>query len=299
MSLYVCAFRGRRDSYQVPLALAESAQLDEFITDAYAAAWLQTAARFGPARRLGQMCASDQSRASLAQRVRSLWGTTALEHLRCHKLGFSRLITYGRLDRRFSLAAASRARKTRSNLLLYSSYAWEAFTSPYSHSPRRVLFQYHPHSELESQIVSADSASYPNIGESFVGTARADLPEELVRRERDCWKHADLVVCASTFTKQSMIAVGMDPTKCRVIPYGIDVPEQVAHKPPPDIFQSRFRRLWRPKRKGLHHLLLAWQRASLPVSSKLLLVCRVMDQGIEKTCSGNFPSGASARRPFR
>ena len=35
MSHYVCAFRGRRDNYQVPLTLAEAGQLDRFITDAY------------------------------------------------------------------------------------------------------------------------------------------------------------------------------------------------------------------------------------------------------------------------
>src|SRR5437870_220784 len=34
MAKFVCAFRGRRDSYQVPLALAEGDLLDQFITDA-------------------------------------------------------------------------------------------------------------------------------------------------------------------------------------------------------------------------------------------------------------------------
>ena len=29
---FVCAFRGRRDSYQVPIALAEIGQLDAFVT---------------------------------------------------------------------------------------------------------------------------------------------------------------------------------------------------------------------------------------------------------------------------
>jgi glycosyltransferase involved in cell wall biosynthesis len=31
------------------------------------------------------------------------------------------------------------------------------------------------------------------------------------------------------------------------------------------------------RRKGLHHLLLAWQRAKLPPGSELMLVCRVID----------------------
>ena len=32
------------------------------------------------------------------------------------------------------------------------------------------------------------------------------LPEKLVRRERDCWKHADLILCASQFTRRSLLA---------------------------------------------------------------------------------------------
>jgi len=42
MEQYVCAFRGRRDSYQAPLALAEGGLLDQFITDAYALPWVRT-----------------------------------------------------------------------------------------------------------------------------------------------------------------------------------------------------------------------------------------------------------------
>jgi hypothetical protein len=36
MGKFVCAFRGRRDSYQMPLALAEVDLPDRFVTDAYA-----------------------------------------------------------------------------------------------------------------------------------------------------------------------------------------------------------------------------------------------------------------------
>jgi len=48
MKKFVCAFRGRRDSYQVPLALAEAGLLDQFITDAYAMPWMKAVARLAP-----------------------------------------------------------------------------------------------------------------------------------------------------------------------------------------------------------------------------------------------------------
>ena len=36
------------------------------------------------------------------------------------------------------------------------------------------------------------------------------------------------------------------------------------------------------QRKGLHHLLSAWSCAELPASSKLTLICRVIDREIER-----------------
>ena len=47
---YVCAFRGRRDSYQAPLALQEGGLLDQFITDVYELPWVRALARFAPSR---------------------------------------------------------------------------------------------------------------------------------------------------------------------------------------------------------------------------------------------------------
>ena len=278
MTRYVCAFRGRRDSYQIPLALAESEQLDQLITDAYATRWLRFAKTFLPS--------SIQAKANFRLEpgipvalVRCLWNTTVLEHAR-HKLGYAPIKTYGKLDRHFSLAAARRAEEAGSDLLLYNSYAWEAFTARYSHEPRKVLFQYHPHPDLESRILAEDQEQHPDIGESYSGT-RSYLPEKARRRERECWRHADLIFCASTFTKRSLIEAGADEAKCVVIPYGIEVPDIAAGRPHPEEFRAAFIGSG-AQRKGLHHLLLAWERASLPASSKLTVVCRVLDSGIEE-----------------
>jgi len=279
MEQYVCAFRGRRDSYQVPVALAEAGLLDQFITDAYALPWMKTLAKFSPQSVRTKLNFRSEPGIPM-ERVRCLWGTTMVEHLR-HRLGCKRLLTFSKLDRNFSWAAARRAAQTRSHLFLYSPYAWEAFTACYPHTPRKVLFQYHPHPELEKRILAADSARHPDVGESFSGGATGQLPEELVRRERDCWKRADLIFCASTFTKRSLLEAGADARKCQVVPYGIEVPVVAEGLPPAEAFHVVFVGSG-GQRKGLHHLLLAWQRAALPLSSKLTLVCRMIDRGIEQ-----------------
>ena len=47
------------------------------------------------------------------------------------------------------------------------------------------------------------------------------LTEELRRRNRHRWRHADLIICASTFTKSSLIEAGADASLCEIVPYGI------------------------------------------------------------------------------
>lgn len=279
MKRFVSAFRGRRDSYQVPLALAEAGLLDQFITDAYAVPWLQALARLAP-RSFRAKVDFRFEPGIPAERVRCLWGTTFLEHLR-HAAGCSPMLTYNKLDRNFSRATARRAARTKSDLFLYSPYAWEAFTARYPHTPRKVLFQYHPHPDTERRLLAEDSARYPGVGESFSGTRFGQAPEALDPRDRDAWKHADLIFCASSFTKRSLMDAGCDEARCRVVPYGVDIPTEV----PAAVVTSEFRALFvgsGGQRKGLHHLLLAWQRAPLPPKSKLTLVCRAIDKGIEK-----------------
>ena len=209
-----------------------------------------------------------------------LWGTTAIEHLR-HRLGCAPSVTFAKLDRRFSLAAAARARATASNLFMYSPYAWEAFIARYRHMPRKVLFQFHPHPDLERRILIDDWAKYPFIEHSFRDEAGARLPDELRRRNRECWRHADLIICASAFTKTSLLEAGADSRLCAIVPYGIDVPsDREGETTDLNTFNALFVGTG-TQRKGLHHLLLAWQRATLPVGSRLTLVCRVIDSGIQ------------------
>jgi glycosyltransferase involved in cell wall biosynthesis len=272
---YVCAFRGRRDYYQVPVALAESQSLDAFITDVYATGAVQLLLRGLPSR-LRQKVMLRRATGIPDDQVRCLWTSTVFERASFH-FGTPESLIFARHDPAFSKRAAERARKNHSHLFLYSPYAWEAFTAPYRHTPHKVMFQFHPHPALESRILSEDKKRFPFVRESFTEEAGVRLEAHRWRRNADAWKHADLVFCASSFTRQSLLEAGVAEEKCRVVPYGIEVRKTKLHAP--ETFTALFVGAG-SQRKGLHHLLLAWRRARLPQHSKLTLVCRTIDSGI-------------------
>ncbi|MDH6067821.1 glycosyltransferase family 4 protein [Chrysosporum ovalisporum APH033B] len=278
MEKYVCAFRGRRDNYQVPLALAERDLLDQFITDFYAAELTQKLVPILP-EKWGQKLSFRYEPEIPNSKVKCLWGTTLVEHTR-HRLGFSKPATFAQLDKNFSKAAISRTKLTKSNLFLYEPYAWEAFTSVYRHDLKKVLFHYHPHTDVERRILTEDVASYPMVKSSYQETVGEKVSPELITRVKDSWKYADTILCASSFTLSTLIEAGADPNICKVISYGIDLPNKLTISNP-TTFQPLFVG-YGVQRKGLHHLILAWQRANLPPDSKLTLVCRFLDPGIDK-----------------
>jgi len=276
---YVCAFGGRRDYYQVPVALAEAGMLDRFITDAYYGEIPSLLERVLSPGLIEKMHFRHDPRIPL-DKVKCLWTMLPERRLR-HSLGFSDWQIFARLDRKLSLAAAEQARRTRSNLILYNPYAWEAFTSRYTHAPKKVLFQFHPHPDCERRILLDDSTRYRLFDYSYEDEVGDDVDETIKQRTRDCWRHADLILCASTFTKQSLLEAGADPTRCEIVPYGIDLPEIRNESFVSEAFHVVFVGSG-TQRKGPHHLLLAWQKATLPKGSKLTLVCRIIDAGLEK-----------------
>jgi len=279
-SKYVCAFRGRRDYYQAPLALAEAELLDSFITDVYAGETMRALSKGLPARLRERVLLRRRSGIP-DHHVRCLWTSTVFERAK-FRLGKSESLIFARYDAGYSNVAAAQARKNRSNLFLYSPYAWEAFTARYRHTPHKVLFQFHPHPDVESRILTEDKKRFPFVRESYTEESGERLNDQLRQRNRDAWKHADLVFCASSFTRRSILDAGAPEAVCRVVPYGIEVPSIRIEAP--ETFRALFVGAG-SQRKGLHHLLLAWKQARLPKNSKLTLVCRTIDSGILQVVS--------------
>src|SRR5207302_7661956 len=136
--------------------------------------------------------------------------------------------------------------------------------------------------DFENRLLNNDVRHFPEVHSSFTEETREHLAPELRQRERESWRHADLILCASSFTRRTLIEAGAKPEICKVIPYGIEtraLSTELGGKN-----ANGFRALFigsGVQRKGLLHLLHAWQRAHLPDGSELTLICRYLDPGLE------------------
>ncbi len=277
---FVCAFRGRRDSYEVPLALAETGKLERFVTDYYQTRTLSFATRFLPAR-LREKLERRWKEGIPPGKVECLIGSTLIENALI-AAGRAPAATFMEFDARYSRAAARIARRERADLFLYSPYALPAFREEFAHDPLKVLFQFHPHANLERSILDRDRERWRREGLSFsdqISSVEAPATEPEYDRG---WSYADHIICASTFTKRSLCEAGADAARISVIPYGVDPPAPAERAPAADdgIFHVLFVGSGM-QRKGLHHLLAAWQRCGFgETTARLTVVSRVIEPSL-------------------
>lgn len=276
---FVTAFRGRRDGYQVPIALAEHGLLDTFLTDQFCGRLEDVAASLLPDRLAEKVRSRYDGRipADRVERLRAVALREAVHTLR----GGSADALYDRFDPAYGLATAAAARRHRSDLFLYSPYAMPALTARYAHDPRKLVLQFHPHIQLERALLLADLETAARAGQPRTQEFDSVLHPFPARVEADeSWRLADHIVCASSFTKRSLVEQGAAPDTISVIPYGVDLPPLPTFAAP-----EAFRVLFVGTglyRKGLHHLLAAWKKARLPSDARLTIVSRAMEPDLLK-----------------
>lgn len=263
---FVCAINRARDGYQVPLALHEAGLLACFVTDFYSPD-VPSACLPGPLRRrrvdgLPRSATSTSSAAFVVQSAAQL-------------LGVPMQPVFRRTDRMLGRAAARSARRMSAHLYCYAPYLPPEQLIP--RGSRRAIFEFHPLPGLAWELLAADHARYPQTAWSFAQEA-ADKRAE---REQDAWRRADAVACASSITRKSLIHAGCDPARITILPYGFDTHAALAGA----ALQSRGDRAdflfvgQGVQRKGLHHLIAAWQALD-PADARLTLVCYRIDPGI-------------------
>lgn len=280
---YVTAFPGRRDFYQLPVALAEHGRLASFATCFYR--------QKGFLGRL-KMPLGNFTKGLEGRRVDALDGTNVqcLEFTNLASRAGQKLLQPSKVavweDWAFARSAVALARASRANLLLYEFQADWAFRQPLKHDAVKILFQFHPHPDFEHPYLFADGNRYPKFLPAIRRNTRSNLSVRYRAHTRDAWQHADHVIVASRFTACSLQAAGCPSGKISVVPYGCNfaesLPSRDVRKPPQEKPYFLFVGSG-THRKGLHHLLEAWAQSRLRSTHDLVVIARVMDSELRES----------------
>jgi glycosyltransferase involved in cell wall biosynthesis len=263
----VCGFFGARDGYEIPVALQEAGLLSILLTDYYGEVpWLKKlglvrAERYHPKLDPRKVCGS--AWLTFAKKISErLFADPELQnHLP---------------DLWLSAQIGKTAAREKAHIFTYEPYAVPRPEGGFSHCRKQILFHCHPHVECEDRIFTEDQKKYP---EFYHGSKVNESPYR--RRTADAWRQADLILCASSFTRDSLVAAGMPGGRCRVIPYGTrprfeDI-EVKRDGPLKLLFVGR-----NPLRKGLHHLLLGWREAKKKTGDRLTVVSLAPERPLQE-----------------
>jgi glycosyltransferase involved in cell wall biosynthesis len=209
-------------------------------------------------------------------------------------------------DRMLARRLARHAAKSGADIFTYEPYAVDRLELP--QGCRQIVFYYHPHVDTEDAIYAQDRDRFPDVYAGYPVTS-----SRWRRRTADAWRQADLILCASSFTKQSLVKAGMPEEKGIVVPYGTSQRKaevtsgewQVTGGRPggskgqteetgirgqePGAKMGPLRLLFvgrGPVRKGLHHLLMAWNAASKQQGDVLTIVCSARPPALQRLAEG-------------
>lgn len=282
---YTVAFNRDRDFYQVPWALAEADRLETLVTDLYIPdamrdAWLVR--RLGLAHRTCPGIPSRRVRFS----AKAVW--LQMVRLRLAQDAEKRNLVFLALDAALSGIAGRTSLTKQSGLFLYSGYALEAFSQVSLKAHRKLLFVYHPQGDFVSKILIDDFAQHPEVSQSHRAHLNEIMTNEGARVQQEI-EMADAVVCASTFTANSVRhSLGAVPKLIRVVPYGTAMEDARRESKPANGVKGMAKVLFvgqGTQRKGLHHLIKVWGRG-FDHAAELTLVVNKMDPGIGKMIDG-------------
>jgi glycosyltransferase involved in cell wall biosynthesis len=208
---FVCGFYGARDGYEVPVALAEAGLLEVLLTDFYG--------RGGLLAKSGLARAVRENMSLPANKVRGSLSLTLARRL-CGKVFSDPEQRNLWPDQWLSSRIARDAARRDAHILTYEPYAVARPSHGFPNGTKQVVFYYHPHVDTEDAVYREDEKQWPKFHQQS-----GLLASPWRRRTADAWKYADLVICASSFTKWSLVAAGMEERRIAVVPYGTAQPK--------------------------------------------------------------------------
>ena len=227
--MVVVAQLGARMHYAVPAILARSGMLERMYTDIFAPRIPRTlrtvAARFGPAplrRWLGRVPAGIPQ-----ERIVS-FNSMGLEYYRRRRRVGAQGSTAAvdlwagqELCRRVIQRGLGKAEC----VFTYNSAGLELMRHARSLGVRTVMEQTVAPAGILGTLIDAEQSLHPNWE---CPRGRDPFQNEFSRREAMEWGTADIILCGSEFVRESIRASCGPVERCRVVPYGVNLPISVA-----------------------------------------------------------------------
>ena len=277
----VVTHAGRRDAYQLALALDEGALLESLITDFYWNPAVYSALKTVLPRRgiPERICAGLNPR-----RVRPS-PRAVLADVRA-KIGGDK-DSHRAKDAALGTAARRRAIATGSALFSYSYYASSAFRPTDTELDFRFLFQLHPHPLSVRDILAEEMERTPAARASLRMESEISMPPEAFESLAQEAELANGWAAASRYTAQTLSDHGIPADKIHVVPYGVDL-QSFPPRPQPPPKDEPFTIVYVGsliQRKGLSYLLDAVRALKSPNVRLLLRGRGAVDRELLKTYS--------------
>ena len=219
---FVVVHAGSRDRYQLPMALAEEELLQCFVTDACASpgAIGRLVTRL-PALSSRHLPGFDSRRIVNDPRAFLYFGMELFGR-RLFKSDF--IITHAQTlkDRALSLRAANEAIRHDATLFAMSYYAGPAFRKLRQFGKSGLLFQIHPHPKELKRLYEEEIERVPIARDSLMAEKEMQLNPARLDELASEPALARRVMVASSFTKATLTAQGINESSITVCPYGVD-----------------------------------------------------------------------------
>ncbi len=209
-------FAGRRDNYEVPLALAEAGWDVTLVTDVFAPEWLTRMIRaFRSIRAVDRLA----RRMVVHENVRLQSSLSIMAAFLARRI-FSPLAAPRSAELLGELAGRIAAKRG-GILVCYSTYGYAALPIARRAGVPCLLFQMHPHGATCVRLIEEITGKKRGVDRNIEWEYR--LNERQYQAYINEWRHADRIIAASDFTKRSLTAAGAIPSLIDVVPYGASV----------------------------------------------------------------------------
>ncbi len=247
---YIVVHAGKRDDYQVALALAESNMLFALVTEAYFPLdkkWFVSLANFfGITSTLHKRYKTGLPSDLVVVSKRALLYQILFSFTKNIKFDIQKGYVLGEKAKQLSL-------KYKLPIIAVNTCAKHAFHN--NPIEPKIVFQFHPQADFVKELFLEEMQLNPKSEKTLLQEYEFSLSQNQLEVLSSEVKLATHFLCASSLTKRTLVYKGISEDKIKVIPYGVDTSKfTFSERKPSDVFKVIFIGSLN-QRKGITYLL--------------------------------------------